>query len=457
MFMKKSKMLQPPRFKLEKPNLSKVNRGKVFRVVEKYPAKYRKFLEKANAPNYTYWDKFKYKFQDDILNLEELWYLIRQFRNISSIEIPIKAESGDFFKWLRLPSTEEHLHTIDMLAGGQLFPHPNIISQSNQQAFISRGIIEEAIASSQLEGAHTTRAVAKRMIIENRKPRNESEKMILNNYETINTIEEDYKNKELSLNLLFEIHKMLTKGTIKKTEQNRLRINKDEIVVSGQIGSDQVLSHFPPDESFVKNEVIRLIAYANDQSNHRFTHPIIKAIFLHFWIGYLHPFTDGNGRLARAIFYWYLLRKGYWTFTFIPISTVIKKAPSQYALAYIYAEQDNLDITYFYDFHVRKVLQAIEDFKLYLSLKIKENQTVDRIISKKVRLNERQRQLIHYFISDPNPSTTVSSHSMINNIARQTAAKDLKELKSVNFLYSKKEGKYIRYYPSSILIEMAKR
>lgn len=455
--MKKPKTIQPPRFNLKKPNLNKVNRGKVIGVLEKNPAKYRKLLEKANEPNYTYWDKFKYKVQDDVLSSEELWYLIRQFRNISSTEIPVKAENGDFFKWLRLPSTEEHLHTVDMLAGGQLFPYPNIISQSNQQTFISRGIIEEAIASSQLEGAHTTRAIAKKMIIENKKPRNESERMILNNYETINVIEEDYKNKELSLNLLFEIHRMLTKGTIDKAEQNRLRTNKDKIVVQGQIGSDQFVSHLPPDESFVKNEVKRLIAYANDQSDQKFTHPIIKAIFLHFWIGYIHPFTDGNGRLARAIFYWYLLRKGYWTFMFIPISTVIKKAPSQYALAYIYSEQDNLDITYFYDFHIRKVLQAIKDFKSYLNLKIKENQEVDKIISKKVTLNERQKQLVHYFISDPNPSTTVSSHSTINNIARQTAAKDLKELESTNFLYSKKEGKYVRYYPSNKLIEMVKR
>jgi Fic family protein len=457
MYMKKLKTLQSPRFSLKKPNLDKIDRAKVISVLEKDPAKYRKLLEKANEPNYNYWDKFKYKVQDDILKSEELWYLIRQFRNISSIEIPVKAENGDFFKWLRLPSTEEYLHTVDMLAGGQLLPHPNLISQSNQQTFISRGIIEEAIASSQLEGAHTTRAVAKKMIIENRKPRNESERMILNNYETINAIEENYKNRELSLRLLFEIHRMLTKGTIDKAEQNRLRKNKDKIVVQGQIGSDQFISHFPPDEIFVENEVKRLIAYANDQSNQKFTHPIIKAIFLHFWIGYLHPFTDGNGRLARAIFYWYLLRKGYWTFMFIPISTIIKKAPSQYALAYIYSEQDNLDITYFYDFHIRKVLQAIEDFKSYLNLKIKENQEVDKIISKKVTLNERQRQLIHYFISDPNPSTTVSSHSTINNIARQTAAKDLKELESANFLYSEKEGKYVRYYPSDKLIEMAKR
>jgi len=107
-----------------------------------------------------------------------------------------------------------------MMAGGQLLPYPNILSQSNQQTFISRGIIEEAIASSQLEGAHTTRAAARKMIIEKRSPRNASERMILNNYKAINAIEENYKNQELSLDLLFELHRILTRDTINKTEQN---------------------------------------------------------------------------------------------------------------------------------------------------------------------------------------------------------------------------------------------
>ncbi|MBL7078269.1 Fic family protein [Candidatus Shapirobacteria bacterium] len=450
-------MSQLPHFSLKKPDLKKVDRGKVIAVLEKDPTKYRKLLEEANEPSYIYWDKFQYKVQDNILDSEELWYLIRQFRNISSTEILIKSEGGEFFKWLRLPSTEEYLHEIDMVSGGQLLPYPNVISQSNQQTFINRGIIEEAIASSQLEGAHTTRAVAKKMIIEKREPRNESERMIFNNYKTINAIEEDYKSKNLSLDLLFEIHGMLTQETVNKTEQNRLRNDKDEIAVQGQIGSTEYISHVPPNERFVKSEINRLIEYANDQTNEKFTHPIIKAIFLHFWVGYLHPFTDGNGRLARALFYWYLLRKGYWTFMFLPISTVIKKAPGQYSLAYIYSEQDGLDITYFYDFHLRKILQAIREFQSYLENKIKENKKVDMIISKKIVLNERQKQLVHYFISDTNPSTTVSSHSVVNNVSRQTAAKDLKQLESVSFLYSKKEGKYVRYYPSEKLIEMAKR
>lgn len=437
-------------FNLEKPDLSKTNRQKPFEELGRNPTKYREIYENSNEPEYIYWDKFKYKFPDADLKTEEQWYLIRQLRNVSAVQTKIKAKGGEHFRWIRLSSTDEFLHRIDMLAGGQLFPHSSLTTTS-RQTFINRGIIEEAIASSQLEGAHTTRAAARKMIVEKREPRNESERMIVNNYKTINAIEQEYKNEPLTLDLLFEIHRMLTFETIDRSEQGRLRKNQDKIVVTGQIGFKEYTTHTPPDEQFLHQEMEKLILYANDNSGDRFVHPIIKAIFLHFWIGYLHPFTDGNGRIARALFYWYLLRKGYWTFMYLPISTVIKKAPIQYAMAYIYSEQDNNDITYFYDFHIKKIIAALEDFKVYLDKKINENKQVDKLIQQDLTLNERQKQLIHYFLSDEKPSTTISSYAILNAIARQTAARDLKELARTGLVASKRDGKYVRYHPTSKL------
>lgn len=437
-------------FNLEKLDLNHVNIPKTFEELGKNATKYRAIYENANEPEYLYWDKFKYKFPDSDLKTEEQWYLIRQLRNVSAANTEIKAKTNEPFKWIRLSSTDEFLHRIDMLAGGQLFPHSDLTT-TNRQTFINRGIIEEAIASSQLEGAHTTRAAARKMIVEKREPRNESEIMILNNYKTINAIEQEYKDKPLTLDLLFEIHRMLTMGTLDRKDQSRFRKDEDKIVVSGQIGFQEYTTHVPPDEKFLQQEIERLLLYANDNSEDRFVHPIIKAIFLHFWIGYLHPFTDGNGRIARALFYWYLLRKGYWTFMYLPISTVIKRAPVQYAMAYIYSEQDNNDITYFYDFHIKKIISALEDFKSYIDQKIAENKHVDKLIEQDLTLNERQKQLIHYFLSDEKPSSTVSSYATINSIARQTAARDLKELVKTGLITSKRDGKYIRYHPTSKL------
>lgn len=440
-----------PNFYIDKPNLDKINKSGIFEKLEKLGDKFNKYLQDINEPKYLYWDDVKYKQTPDGLSPEETWFLARQLRSLVSSSTSIKTEKGNSFKWIKLPCVDEFLHKIDISSGGQVFASIDTLAGANRQKFLSRGILEEAIASSQLEGAHTTRNVAKLMIADKREPRNKDEQMILNNYNAILKIDEDFKNKPLSEELIFELHRMLTEKTIGEGGVGRYRRDADEIVVQGQIGNEDFITHTPPSEKFVNDEMSRLINYANDASDERFLHPIVKAIFLHFWIGYLHPFVDGNGRLARALFYWYLLRKNYWAFMYLPISLVIKKAPTQYAMAYIYSEQDNCDATYFFDFHIRKIMQALEDFNEYVGRKMEENKEIDRIINKNIVLSDRQKYLLHHLISDLNSYTTVTSHATINTISRQTAAKDIQELVSFGLIEGNREGKYIRYRATSQL------
>lgn len=435
-----------PRYILKNPKLSDDEKKGAVAKLESLGESFPEMFNKSNTPVYLWWDKFKHKASIEGVSAEEAWFLTNQVRGYISSQTPIKAEEGGYFKWVRLPCTDEYLHRIDMHAGGNIVSRP-----SNDNQLIVRGIIEEAIASSQLEGAHTTRARAKKMILEGAEPRNESERMILNNYRTITAIEDDYKNSDLSLDMIFELHRMLTDGTIPSDEQGRLRTDQDEIVVQGNIGNEKYITHVPPNENFLSEEIKRLIDYANDKESGGFTHPVIKAIFLHFWIGYLHPFTDGNGRIARALFYWYLLKKNYWAMMYLPISTVIKKAPVQYAMAYIYSEQNNNDVTYFYDFHIRKIIESLQNFTEYVEKKKKKDQQLDKVLDENIILNDRQRRLIHYLLSNDYANTSVSSHAEINNISRQTAASDLKKLEGMQFVLSRREGKYVRYYSTEKL------
>ena len=265
-------------------------------------------------------------------------------------------------------------------------------------------------------------------------------------------VEDDFKDRELSEDLLLELHHVLTDQDpdISKEEQGRFRLDKDEIVVVDE--SVQMIAHVAPAESFMRKELLRLIDYANDQEADTFTHPLIKAIFLHFWIGYLHPFTDGNGRIARTLFYWYLLRKNYWGIAYLPISTVIKKSATQYGNAYLYSEQDGGDITYFYDYHIRKIIQAVEDFDQYVQRKVAENREIDKRVSKDAVLNDRQKQLLHYLLAeDESIYTTMSTHGTIYNVSRVTAHKDLTALEELDYIYSKKVGRQRQYYLTSKL------
>ena len=426
-------------YKLQKPDISK-GTGTILEGIDSL-RDLSSYIEKTNHPEYLFWDKVRYLPRPKGITAVEFWALVKFLRNFSPsrVKSPIRDEKGNNFSWQSIPGLEYLLHEVDMHLGG-LIESDIVDDQRARRRFIARGILEEAIASSQLEGANTTRKAAKRMIQEKRKPVNKSEQMIINNYEAMLQIEDKFRNEKLDMNTLLSLHTTLTKNTIDPNDIGRLRKDSDEVVVwdsaRGQI------YHIPPPENFLKREIKRLLDYANDLSiTTQFTHPLIKAITLHFWIGYLHPFTDGNGRLARAIFYWYLLRKEYWGFSYLPLSRVIKKSPGQYRDAYIYSEQDDNDLTYFIDYNFRKITQAKKEFESYVKKKQSESQKMATAARSTYKLNDRQIQLLKYLHNNPKATTTIRTHSNINDISRITARKDLEDLEQKGFLVSERIGK----------------
>jgi len=192
----------------------------------------------------------------------------------------------------------------------------------------------------------------------------------------------------------------------------------------------------------LKKEIKRFIQYANDTSaKHQFVHPLVKAILLHFWIGYLHPFADGNGRMARTLFYWYLLKNNYWAFSYLPVSKVIKNSPAQYRDAYIFSEQDDNDLTYFIDYNFRKIAQAKRDFEAYVKRKEIQNRKMAGIARAKYNLNDRQIQLLRYLHKNSNASTTIKTHAQIYGLSRPTSRRDLEQLEQIGLLLSTKIGR----------------
>ena len=177
---------------------------------------------------------------------------------------------------------------------------------------------------------------------------------------------------------------------------------------------------------------------------------------LHFWMGYLHPFTDGNGRLARLIFYWYLLRKGYWAFSYLPISTIIKKSPLQYAKAYIYSEQDDLDLTYFIDYNIRKIKLAMKEFERYVDKAAVRNKKMNSRAKTTYNLNDRQIKLLQYYYDNGEEYTTPTMHMNLYQVSKSTAIRDLKELLTNGFVSVQKSRKRACYFATDKIMELFK-
>src|SRR5690606_17253471 len=121
---------------------------------------------------------------------------------------------------------------------------------------------------------------------------------------------------------------------------------------------DGEIAHTPPDALLMEKLMNHLCEFINNDGY--FIHPIVKASIIHFMIGYIHPFADGNGRTARALFYWFLLRKGYTLISDISISRVILESRTQYDKAFLKTEYDDNDMNYFIAYSIKNIRVAFE-------------------------------------------------------------------------------------------------
>ena len=147
---------------------------------------------------------------------------------------------------------------------------PEQITPETKDRYCVRSLIEEATTSSQLEGAATTRRVAKDMIRSGRRPRDRSEKMILNNYLTMQRIGE-IKNEPLTPDLVFQIHRLVTDGTLDDvTAAGRFRRDDESVRVEDAYGE---VFHEPPPASELDERLAAMCDFANGKTPSEFVHP----------------------------------------------------------------------------------------------------------------------------------------------------------------------------------------
>jgi Fic family protein len=389
--------------------------------------------------SYPYWEKWKYLAESWKYDPLKLWTLAKSYRrNKKWVNFSGSIYSLD----ISTPSVvQQLLHELDMNLGGSLHASELIPSEEKQRYLVS-SLMEEAIASSQLEGAATTRKLAKEMLESNRKPRNHSEQMISNNYTAMQWIVRN-KDKHLTEKRVLEIHQIITHNTLTdKSEEGAFRTTDDVQIVDVQTGR---IVHTPPKIKNLTRLMKDFCEFANDEKrNDFFLHPISKAIILHFLIGYLHPFTDGNGRTARAIFYWYLIRKGYWLIEYMSVSRIILGSRAQYARAYQHTELDDNDLTYFILYNLKCITRALEDLKKYIDRKNREKKDILQLL-RQTDYNDRQIDLLQEILNNKKNVFSVRELETRFAVSNQTARNDLNQLVARGILETRKNGNKIQY------------
>lgn len=401
-------------------------------------------IGKDREGEYLHWDRLRHKpLPKGIQNHKQWWWLTKLRRKSAFRKLPfVDKNNAPFVYWLTDP-IQQVLHQIDQQASGRVELPEDITNERTRNRYLVSSLIEESITSSQLEGASTTYKVAKAMLRENRQPQNSSERMIFNNYHAMTFIRE-ISDEPLTIELLFEIHRKVTDGTL-EDPGSAGRFRRDDEKIGVYDNRDQTLLHDPPRASELEQRMKIICAFANETTKGAgFLHPVVRSILLHFMIAYDHPFVDGNGRTARALFYWSMAKQGYWLMEYISISSILKKAPSKYAKSYLYTETDENDTTYFIDYNLKIIIRAIDSLRNYLVVKTEEIQRVERALGKTrltAQLNHRQLAVISHAIRNPGEIYTIESHRNSHDVSYPTGRSDLLKLAELDLLIQKKYGK----------------
>lgn len=438
--------------------LSPPDYGNLLRAIE--PQRISEIFAIANATdgrNYLHWDKLRHLSPPEGLSHEEWWVTIKLGRSQSARAVEdFNGSNGRPFHYCLPDSVLEALHDIDSRARGTVALSEQITAVGDRNRYMVSSLIEEAITSSQLEGAATTRKVAADMLRSGRAPRDKGERMILNNYLAMRHILE-LEDARMSPDTLLALHHILARETLDDPAAvGRLQTSEDKRV-SVMDDRDGVVLHTPPPAAELQDRVARLCAFANGESDSQgFLHPVIRAIILHFRLAYDHPFDDGNGRTARALFYWSMVRQGYWLFEYLSISSLLRRAPARYARSFLYTETDDNDLTYFIDYQLKIIRRSLDALDAYLVRKQREVREAEAMLNETNWLNHRQRALIAHAVRNPTHWYSFRSHQRSHAVAYATARSDLLKLADSGLLVMRKRGRQMVFQPGAALVSPEK-
>jgi Fic family protein len=205
-------------------------------------------------------------------------------------------------------------------------------------------------------------------------------------------------------------------------------------VVSGAVGKEQV--HFEaPTAGRVKKEVAVFLGWFEGKNA---IDPVLKAGLAHLWFVTIHPFEDGNGRIARAIADMALARSEHSSQRFYSMSAQIKQEHKQYYDILEGTQKGTMDVTGWMLWFLDCLGRAIDGAHVTLKAVLDKARFWDRI--KDEQLNERQRTVINRLLDGFEGKLTSSKYAKLTKCSQDTAHRDIQTLVARGVLVQSPEG-----------------
>lgn len=205
-------------------------------------------------------------------------------------------------------------------------------------------------------------------------------------------------------------------------------------VVSGAMGKEKVHYEAPKPER-VPDEMERFIAWVNAGTE---VDEVVKAAIVHLWFVTVHPFDDGNGRIARALTDMMLARSERTSKRFYSMSAEIKLMRSEYYEVLERTQRGDGDITEWLLWFLRCFDAALESTEENLAAVLARAKYWEHFA--KVEINERQRKLINLQFDGFFGKLTTSKWAKIAKCSSDTALNDIKDLLEKGMLMKNGEG-----------------
>src|SRR6187551_1955580 len=409
--------------------------------------------DSRSSEKYLHWDKLRHLDPPSELSPEEWWWRIKVLeRGPSMRQLRLRDKNGVSLKYSLPDLLLRSLHRVDQECSGTVAMEEVVTSDRHaRERYLVSSLMEEAIRSSQLEGATTSRRIAKELLRSGREPEDRSERMIVNNYKALQFMRQGIGDT-LTPDSVLELHRIVTDRTLDNPEAAGRLQQPEEERVAVRDPDDGRRIHTPPPADELPDRLQLLCDFANeDETSDQFIHPVIRAILLHFALAYDHPFEDGNGRTARILFFWSMLSRGYWLVEYLAISRILCTAPAQYERAFPETETDECVISYFLIHQLKVIERAIAEMRDYLGNKAREIKELEGLIHGGDGFNHRMLALLSNALRHPGRSYSFRGHAENHRVTHETARADLSRLTDRELLLRRKIGReYVFEAPADL-------
>lgn len=319
-----------------------------------------------------------------------------QQRKENSVVLPLVAKNGEALRYVKTPE-------IDSLLGEIKNVYEQV--QVNPVNFVA----EESLATCTIEGAMSTLPETVKLV-QGKEPINKSEKMISNNIKAISTVLES--GFEFTEDNILKLWKVISDDAVDNVSIQGEVYRNGKVVVADGLGN---VYFEAPDHERVPGMMRELVDFCN--SDNLGLDDYVKAIIIHYYFVYIHPFCDGNGRTARLLLQNWLIKSGLDKFKGISISSGVLKNKSMYYKSLQQSENAYNDITFSIIFYLETILDVLyEGCKGF------------GYGERHFEMSDSQRKAVTYLKKHKGSSITIDKYAEVYKVGTKVAGKELAEL-----------------------------